>query len=264
MKRILESLRFDTGQPILLSDSEQYFCDRHQITLLLQRNEKNLAANRERIRRIKAAFWRVQETLDAAGIEFVVLKGFANWERYWADPELRLQYDLDLYCPDNAVEAAKLLKRLAMNRFRATAGSPSTTSPRSSKKPAGSGAAISSIRKLPFPLSCIFAFGTNRLKGLRSPASRTSGRGELRRRSMGDRIWRSIRLIRLGMPVFTRCAICCGAMCASPTSTKSLFSRCKRRQSGVLAPLAAYSRRRDLFSVGEDVVRMPDERGRTK
>src|ERR1700730_1273612 len=105
MRRILESLRFDNTPPISLSPSEQYFCDRHQISLLIRRDEQNLAANRQRINKIKAAFWRVQETLDAAGIEFVVLKGFANWDRYWADPELRLQYDLDLYCPENAVAA---------------------------------------------------------------------------------------------------------------------------------------------------------------
>jgi len=95
--------------PFEVSD---YFCDRHQITLLIQRDAKKLEANREKIRRMKAAFWRVQDTLNGAGIEFVVLKGFAHWDRYWADPELRLQYDLDLYCPYNAVAARDALAKI--------------------------------------------------------------------------------------------------------------------------------------------------------
>ena len=108
MRRILDALR--VGQPLDLAPSEQYYCDRHQITLLLQKT--HVPANRERIRRLKAAFWRVQETLDAAGIEFVVLKGFANWDRYWADLELRLQYDLDLYCPHQALAARQVLEKI--------------------------------------------------------------------------------------------------------------------------------------------------------
>jgi len=53
-----------------------------------------------------------REALDAAGIASVVLKGFANWERYSPDPALRLQYDLDLYCPDEAIRARDAILRL--------------------------------------------------------------------------------------------------------------------------------------------------------
>ena len=35
-----------------------------------------------------------------------------DWERYWADPELRLQYDLDLYCPENTVAARDALQKI--------------------------------------------------------------------------------------------------------------------------------------------------------
>ena len=124
---LLGSLRFDGSAPDLAGFNEAewksalYFFDRHQLTLLprgrfpesvQRRLDQNLAANRERIRRMKQAFWQVQDTLDAAGIEFVVLKGFANWDRFTADPERRLQYDLDLYCPGAAIDARTALKSL--------------------------------------------------------------------------------------------------------------------------------------------------------
>src|SRR5215471_8822131 len=91
---LYQSLRFDAEPPDLSGFNESewkaalYYFDRHQLTLQLKgdfpseikrRLDQNLSANRERIRRIKQTFWQVQEAL--TGIEFVVLKGFANWDR---------------------------------------------------------------------------------------------------------------------------------------------------------------------------------------
>src|SRR5262249_31246330 len=73
------------------------------------RLDSNLAANRERNQRIRAAFEEASAALRDAKVKFIVLKGFANWERFAADPELRLQYDLDLYCPDSPVLAREAL-----------------------------------------------------------------------------------------------------------------------------------------------------------
>src|SRR5580765_2520536 len=84
-----------------------YFCDRHQITLLFHEDADRLAKNRERIGRMKAAFWRVQEALNN---DFIVLKGFANWDNYWPDPERRIQYDLDLFCPEPIAVRNTLIK----------------------------------------------------------------------------------------------------------------------------------------------------------
>jgi len=56
---------------------------------------------------MKSAFWRVQEALNN---DFIVLKGFANWENYWPDPERRIQYDLDLFCPDPISARNKLIQ----------------------------------------------------------------------------------------------------------------------------------------------------------
>jgi len=117
-------------RPLFPFELSGYFCDRHQITLLIHQDAHKLAANRERIRRMKAAFWRVQDRLNAAGIEFIVLKGFSNWDRYWADPELRLQYDLDLYCPYHAEKARDALVNIGYESIPATAASPSIISPR--------------------------------------------------------------------------------------------------------------------------------------
>ena len=117
---LLASLRFGGGAVELPACSESewktalYFCDRNQLTLLLNhrlhpRLEKNLADNRERVTRLKKAFASVKEALDAAGIEFVTLKGFTHWERFWPDPATRIQYDLDLFCPSAAAGARDAL-----------------------------------------------------------------------------------------------------------------------------------------------------------
>ncbi len=59
--------------------------------------------------RLIVAFDEVAQVLERAGIEFTVLKGFANWGLFSPDPAARLQYDLDLYSPDQAVKASDLL-----------------------------------------------------------------------------------------------------------------------------------------------------------
>ena len=108
---LLDSLRFSekpAGGPAADQGVRptEYF-DRNQLTLLLQLpgSAANLARNQERVSRIKKAFWDVSAALGAANIEFAVLKGFAHWDRFTRDPALRMQYDLDLFCPHAAAEA---------------------------------------------------------------------------------------------------------------------------------------------------------------
>jgi Uncharacterised nucleotidyltransferase len=125
----LASLQFSSREQDWPAASESewkaalYYCDRNQLTLYLRsrvrapdeigrRLDANLAGNRERIRRVKQAYWEVSGALQAANIEFVALKGFANWERFTADPAARLQYDLDLFCPHEAGAARDALTRL--------------------------------------------------------------------------------------------------------------------------------------------------------
>ena len=123
---LLESLCFSgrgvdgpPGTSPVLSESEWkaalYYFDRNQLTLLLRLpgrvHTANLEKNQERVRRVKQAFREVSAALSAASIEFAVLKGFANWERFTPEPALRMQYDLDLFCPHGAAEARDTLTR---------------------------------------------------------------------------------------------------------------------------------------------------------
>lgn len=85
------------------------FCDRSQLTLLLgraagdalpldvqRRIEENLKANTIRVARVWETYAEAAAALDAAGIPFAVLKGFAHYPQFVADLKLRAQYDLDL------------------------------------------------------------------------------------------------------------------------------------------------------------------------
>ena len=112
---ILDALRLD-GQrgATALSDAEWRdaleYCNRHQLTLPLARSlvgapgwvtellERNATANRQRTVKQLELYERV------GGL---VLKGFSHWPYLCPDPELRTQYDLDLYCPRAEVEAAQ-------------------------------------------------------------------------------------------------------------------------------------------------------------
>jgi Uncharacterised nucleotidyltransferase len=55
----------------------------------------NLQANRERVAAMKPEFQRLNRHLDAAGVEYAVLKGFALIPSYCPDAALRSQYDYD-------------------------------------------------------------------------------------------------------------------------------------------------------------------------
>lgn len=126
---LLSALRFDGGKRDLPEFNESewkaalYFFDRSQLTLALRSNvnlpenirrrlDRNYADNQLRIALMQAAFSSADKVLTAANVEFLVLKGFANWELFSPDPACRVQYDLDLFCPAGAVEASQALMRL--------------------------------------------------------------------------------------------------------------------------------------------------------
>src|SRR5262249_45731464 len=73
-----------------------------------ERVERCAADNRERTRRLIQICNEAQRVIETP---FLVLKGFANWERFTPDPFSRVQYDLDLFCPDGgALAEAALMK----------------------------------------------------------------------------------------------------------------------------------------------------------
>ena len=70
----------------------------------------NLAENTERLARTHALQNQVNEWLTAAGIPYIFLKGTTQSPHFVADPRLRPQYDLDLFCPpEDARRAWNLL-----------------------------------------------------------------------------------------------------------------------------------------------------------
>jgi len=68
---------------------------------------RDLVNNAERWRRTKLVYEEVRGAFQAAGLEFVTLKGFTHVPRFAADPRLRAQYDLDLLFPPDHVLAAR-------------------------------------------------------------------------------------------------------------------------------------------------------------
>jgi len=113
---VLEALQFSTPQPArltALSDEDckkaLAFSDPAQLTLPLGitsrehlpewiqlRIDRNLANNAERWRRTKIAFQEIAWALEAAGLDFAVLKGFSHCPHFVDDPRHRWQSDFDL------------------------------------------------------------------------------------------------------------------------------------------------------------------------
>lgn len=95
------------------------YCDRTQLTLALARDrgefpawirkriDRNLADNTKRFERVKAAYAEISSALERAGVEFLVLKGFTHVSRFTSDPRRRVQYDIDLFCPEQSVNHAR-------------------------------------------------------------------------------------------------------------------------------------------------------------
>jgi len=101
------------------------YCDRMHLTLALARDrsefpgwvrarmEQAVSSNAARFERMKAVYCQAEDRLAQAGIEFLVLKGFTHVPRFVSDVRLRVQYDIDLFCPrDSVVQARDELIRL--------------------------------------------------------------------------------------------------------------------------------------------------------
>ncbi len=127
IRAALNTLRFD-GAPasaiasIHANEWPQVlaFLDRTQLSLSLllrcreylpvevvERLEKNHAANRLRFTKLAQAYAEIATALEFAGIPFVVLKGFSQSPWFTTEPGDRVQYDLDLFCPPEHVYQAR-------------------------------------------------------------------------------------------------------------------------------------------------------------
>jgi hypothetical protein len=68
---------------------------------------QNLLNNAERWRRTKRTYQEASGAFEAAGLEFITLKGFTHAPNFIADPRFRTQYDLDLLFPPDQLLAAR-------------------------------------------------------------------------------------------------------------------------------------------------------------
>jgi hypothetical protein len=122
---VLDGLRFDAADVNWPTANDQeweraiYYLHRNQLTLIANL-PPNLQARADRFRRansarlscLRARTEEVIAELRRAGIETVLLKGFARAGEYVHDPELRMHYDIDLYYPEAAERAMDVLRAI--------------------------------------------------------------------------------------------------------------------------------------------------------
>jgi hypothetical protein len=72
-----------------------------------ERMAGNLRSNARRHAKMLADWDEIVGSLQAQGIDFLVLKGLTNWPWFVDEPWHRPQYDFDLYCPAGSIGAAR-------------------------------------------------------------------------------------------------------------------------------------------------------------
>jgi len=114
------------------------YCDRSQLTLPLagaaagalpdwvrRRVEEDARKNCIRTRALEELYRTLAGRLDEARIEFLALKGLAHCELFGAIPSRRVQYDIDLYIPQESVNcAAEALAPLGFEPIQGMEDSP--------------------------------------------------------------------------------------------------------------------------------------------
>jgi len=124
---ILEALQFSDPNAKLLESLNEtewkillHFCDSTQLTLILShfcrqslpewvrtRTDLNFRDNAQRFARLNASIFEISDCLQSRNIEFVTLKGQSHSPHFTPDPLLRVQGDIDLWCPGEFVFKAR-------------------------------------------------------------------------------------------------------------------------------------------------------------
>ncbi len=97
------------------------FCDRAHLSLALaqldtsrfptwvsERLKINVADNARRFERVKETYREAADALSRAHVDHIIIKGFTQAPAYVLDPKLRAQSDLDLYCPREMIDPARM------------------------------------------------------------------------------------------------------------------------------------------------------------
>ena len=72
-----------------------------------ERLQSNLADNALRFARVKATYREAACALYRAGVDHIIIKGFTQSPDYVPDPRLRMQSDLDFFCPPDHIPRAQ-------------------------------------------------------------------------------------------------------------------------------------------------------------
>jgi predicted MFS family arabinose efflux permease len=71
-----------------------------------QQLDHDARQNLERLDKLRELYRALDERFTARGISYAALKGIAQCPLFGADPEERVQYDIDLYVPSDSIDAA--------------------------------------------------------------------------------------------------------------------------------------------------------------
>jgi len=89
------------------------------------RVDRNLVRNAERARQIRNLYQDIAQRLQMRGVEFLVLKGMSHGDPYCDNLAHRPQFDLDLYCPPEAMQpASATIAALGYEPIRTQRGAP--------------------------------------------------------------------------------------------------------------------------------------------
>ncbi len=135
---ILDALKFRGAnrEPLRAFTGQEWsqlleLCDRMNLTLPLRRVcgadlplsvctriDDNIRSNEARFARMTQTYAEIANALQSAGIEYVVLKGFAQWPAFMRGPRNRLQSDIDLFSPPESIVAVRdALQRIGYGRI---------------------------------------------------------------------------------------------------------------------------------------------------
>jgi hypothetical protein len=124
---LLSALQFRAAHPEalrVLGESEWHelleFCDLAHLTLPLRQNcgdvlpdwvrarmERNASDNAKRFDNVKRVYLELAKAIKDVQVEHLVIKGFAQYPGYVEHPRLRMQSDIDIYCPSESILHAR-------------------------------------------------------------------------------------------------------------------------------------------------------------
>jgi MFS family permease len=186
-----------------LNDAEWHatldFTDRTQLTLPLlaiardamphwvrERADGAASRNLERLRRFEGLYRSIDGSLRGADVEYLALKGLANYPDFGTDPVTRVQYDLDLYVPrERAIAARDAAMLLGYEPIEAMERFPTDHLPTLIRKTGWEWRGDFFDPEIPIAIEIHFRFWNERLERLRAPGVEEFWERRVRRQIAG-------------------------------------------------------------------------------